>query len=63
MSHGIMATYTTGCFCRRKTLTVAGEKYSAHAFPGLHVETAVFVPVLELRDGAIMLMEISTLRF
>lgn len=26
MSHGIMATYTTGCFCRRETLVVAGEK-------------------------------------
>lgn len=33
MSHGIMATYTTGCFCRRKTLTVAEEKYSSHTFP------------------------------
>lgn len=26
MSHGIMATYTTGCFCRRETLVVAGKK-------------------------------------
>lgn len=33
MSHGIMATYTTGCFCRRKTFTVAVEKYSVYTFP------------------------------
>ncbi len=45
----------------------AEEKYSAHTFSGLHVETADCVaPVLELRDGTLLeqscrMMEISTL--